>query len=636
MPRLFPSFLAVVLTGTPFCSGQNFSCTQTGSTVQWRVDRPIVKSAKTEYNNIIFRAGDRVSFGAGGCVQTGGSGKTWKRYKNPIPSNKYFGTIEIPDVLTLQPLRDINSTVIIPGNVPETHLVLGYVDDDYSDNGYWSPDRGNPPQCTIPGDAFVEITIQQSTISDACPKSLPKSFDVVIGEGGVDSNGFPINPDWGAQLPSTANQPPDADACHYAGNAGNPNPFDPKCTNFATAINAPTGFHRQVCGLSSSPAHGKPRAHFNWVPATFIAPIYWGSHQDPTIEDDDIDLWITPPHAAAITVGNKTQINGNTGIEVEFRMEETFRRFIRGAVAGWDEIVDAIDQEDNSQGGDPNGPHSKFDNRCAVVVGVLGLDCDHGCKSELHPAFVLALHTKDDPTDDTWLIFARNIGNEGYCSSKFEHLRLTDNRLAVVIPRPGAQLQKVLDSSRFFSALNNSSAQIEVSPSGANSPATVSFLFPADVPATPGQGEFILGELHLQWSNTATIQTGDRACGSSPSPFTMIRAAEFEETDGLLKLGIAREGEKRQRLKLQPPTALPIVPMSVPAPQPSPTPTPVPTPAPTVSKPLKIKVASLPVAGQTPSKLDAVEDPNQAAKQAKEREELCAGFSKKSAPAICK
>ena len=636
MMRMRVLLFAVILSGASICPGQDFSCKQTQTTVQWRIDRPNVKRAITEYKNIVFHAGDEVRINAGGCVQSGGSGKTWKRYKNPIPSNKYYGTIGIPDVLPLQPLRDVNNSVKIPSDVAETHLVLGYVDDVYSDNGYWSPDSGNPVQCTAQGDAFVEITIQQSQLFDACPKSLPKPFDVVEGEG-TDVNGFPINPLWGSQLASTANEPPDADVCHYAGGDS----FDPKCTNVSTTINAPVFLHKQVCERTTSPAHDKPRAHFNWEPATFIAPVFWSDHQDSTFKDDDIDLWITPPRAAGVTAGNETKINGNTAIEVEFRMQETLRRFIRGAVPAWDEIIDAIDQEDNSQGGDPNGPPAKFNNKCAVVIGVLGLDCDHGCKSELHPAYVLALHVHDDPADDTWLIFARNTGNEGYCSSKFVNLPLPSNRLSVLIPRPGAQFQKVLETSQFFSTLNNSTVQVEISPVNTNSPAAVIFEFPAQTPVTPEQAELIFGELHLQWNNAGTITIGDHACVTSPSVSTLIQTAESEETDGLDKLGITAKDKVRnqdlllmhdsnQNLLLMHERELQLqqgLLVATPAPQPTPL---------IARKPLQIKVLATPPVKRSALRLQNVADPNQVAKQAVERASLCAGFAPKNAPAICK
>jgi hypothetical protein len=41
-------------------------------------------------------------------------------------------------------------------------------------------------------------------------------------------------------------------------------------------------------------------------------------------------------------------------------------------------------------------------------------------KAELHPLYAIAIRRDFgfDPKDDVWLIFARNRGDEGFCSSK--------------------------------------------------------------------------------------------------------------------------------------------------------------------------------------------------------------------------
>ncbi|MBV9117603.1 MAG: hypothetical protein JOY63_09595, partial [Acetobacteraceae bacterium] len=56
---------------------------ETSATTVWRIDEPNVKQRATLYQQIKFISGDRISVDAGGCVQTGGHGRTWKRYVNP-------------------------------------------------------------------------------------------------------------------------------------------------------------------------------------------------------------------------------------------------------------------------------------------------------------------------------------------------------------------------------------------------------------------------------------------------------------------------------------------------------------------------------------------------------------------------
>ena len=66
---------------------------------QWRIEEPRVTQADTQFGQILFKPGDVVKLRAGGGVQTGGRGKTWKRYVNPSGPNSdhlYHGTVKLP------------------------------------------------------------------------------------------------------------------------------------------------------------------------------------------------------------------------------------------------------------------------------------------------------------------------------------------------------------------------------------------------------------------------------------------------------------------------------------------------------------------------------------------------------------
>jgi hypothetical protein len=114
-----------------------------GGTTVCSVNRPTVNQPLTRYDQVRFAPGDQVSISAGGCVQTGGVGATWKRYADPVDGDGlYYGTIYIP-FATLQPVSLLlfnGRTLTIPFTVSDPsqlYLRLGYVDDAYSDNGYW-------------------------------------------------------------------------------------------------------------------------------------------------------------------------------------------------------------------------------------------------------------------------------------------------------------------------------------------------------------------------------------------------------------------------------------------------------------------------------------------------------------------
>lgn len=145
-----------------------------------RIEQPTVSQRLTEYPNIRFQSGDRVRVSAGGCVQTGGSGRTWKRYVNPSGRNSdrlYHGLIEIPGATQgLERIENVlNRELVISAstNISQLFLRLGYEDDDFSDNGYWGHDNGTEDQCKGVGNAFVELSIERIPQAVAPPAPTP-------------------------------------------------------------------------------------------------------------------------------------------------------------------------------------------------------------------------------------------------------------------------------------------------------------------------------------------------------------------------------------------------------------------------------------------------------------------------------
>lgn len=137
----------------------------------WRIELPNVKQKETRYPQIVFVKGDKVSVDAGGCVQTGGKGLTWKRYVDPSGDNSnrlYHGLIAIPGVTNglvrllnfgLNSIHSLSATSTPGGVSGSSSLSLGYEDDGYSDNGYTAHDDGTGGQCTSGVNAFVVVSI---------------------------------------------------------------------------------------------------------------------------------------------------------------------------------------------------------------------------------------------------------------------------------------------------------------------------------------------------------------------------------------------------------------------------------------------------------------------------------------------
>lgn len=157
-----------------------------GQTTVYDILKPVVNAPNTNYPMIPLRPGDLVTIDARGCVQTGGSGETWKRYVMPVDfEGQYFGTATVPGgVVTLPNATTSDGTPLPPqtpiftligkeiriADAPSTdpacvarssaiHLQLRYVDDDYGDNGYWGRDFGTRFQCAVapPAEVLVQV-----------------------------------------------------------------------------------------------------------------------------------------------------------------------------------------------------------------------------------------------------------------------------------------------------------------------------------------------------------------------------------------------------------------------------------------------------------------------------------------------
>jgi hypothetical protein len=136
------------------------ACSTQSVPVECQVIEPTVNQPQTEYPAIEFSPGQHVVVQAGGCVQTGGSGLTWKRYVNPTPDvGLWYGTISIPGATNgLVPLSNVIGQSLTVG-VNGGPLNLGYVDNGYADNSYNFHDNGTNNQCKNVENAWVDIFI---------------------------------------------------------------------------------------------------------------------------------------------------------------------------------------------------------------------------------------------------------------------------------------------------------------------------------------------------------------------------------------------------------------------------------------------------------------------------------------------
>ena len=476
-------FLTVIWIGFATSPSSNanerVSCSSpTATRITCRIDEPTVTRRLTSYPQITFLAGDTVTVQAGGCVQTGGVGKTWKRYVNPSGSNSdrlYHGLIQIPGVNSdlVRIAGVITHPVVVPATIDPNNpnLRLGYEDDDYSDNGYSGHDDGTENQCQNVGDAFVALTIDRPGTHTG-GNGTPAPFDLVFTA--TDSNDFPLNPKWGwQQLHPGALPNADTQCFTLPGIFANA-----ACTTQSPSLDNPDGWNATWCGLGAQHSiHG----HVNWMPATWQGTIAWDGHSTPGT-DDDYNINVVPPAGEGLTVSSEGHIH------TEFDSDETIDHF---RTPWWQSFHDAVDKDDASA-------RAMIDGKFAIITGLTGLDCEHGCATELHPVYGIAIHIDDDPLDDTWAIFVRNWGDEGYCSQDDHPLDTAG--LTFFIPRAAASAVKLNTASTFLT--NSSDASGPSVSLVAGQGAMVAFGLP-----DPTKKARINGELHLQWATTPGTRT---------------------------------------------------------------------------------------------------------------------------------
>ncbi len=387
-------FAASFLLTHQLYSQENVSSTlsNNGNTITWTIKEPNVKKSSEAFYQIRFQKNDEIYITAGGCVQTGGHGQTWKRYVNPSGDNSayyYFAKIQIPGVTfgLVRMEQFLNRNLVFPLNPDESSfLILGYADDDYSDNGYWGHDDGTENQCKGVGNAWVQLIItHHATVPP--PPGAYRDFDVVAKD--LDENGFPVNPLWGKQANTNNNQSPDFKNFNE--------------TEYPIWKN--TGFW---CGM-----------HYNFMPITYLGQVNWEGHSNSVYDDDDYYGPIMRADRAMYSTSGEF-------LHWEFNSEET--------VDNWDETStwwnffhhNAVDYDDNEA-------KSHMNNDSAIIIGLLGIDGQHSNPIELHPVYAMFLQQQVVNFDNIFPVeatksnlvyhfFVRNWGDEGFCSNGQEDL----------------------------------------------------------------------------------------------------------------------------------------------------------------------------------------------------------------------
>jgi hypothetical protein len=430
--------LIFVMFTTPACAQRlDPRCGNRNATGQFNcvINAPIVNRAEAVVGDVLFAPNDIVYVNGEGCVQTGGSGNTWKRYVNPSGDNSdhlYHGLVRIPggklagtDVgNTLTRIKNVvGRPILVSGDVPIGALVLhlGYEDDNLNDNGYGGHDDGTEDQCkqdinpAFGGAAQVTITICRGVT--CVPPQSRYPFDVVSNT--QDPNGFLYNPHWSFQdRPGNHGKIPDTSLCHDFAKRDFGRPYRapnfPDCTDQSGLENVDT-----PATLSSNNAICLPYAatgssfagHVNWFPVTVEGNVGPITHESGIKADDDYDFSVVSDDDS----NGSLYSNSRHFLHVEFDSDETIDHF---ATTEWVKLKTMVDQGNTDQAAALFKGHT-------IMTGLFGLDGEHNLKSEMHPIFAMATRrdnapgeNPNDPSDEVWLIFVRNRGDEGFCSSQ--------------------------------------------------------------------------------------------------------------------------------------------------------------------------------------------------------------------------
>jgi hypothetical protein len=253
-----------------------------------------------------------------------------------------------------------------------------------------------------------------------------KDFD--LSSPDRDPNGAPDNPRWAPQVQPSRNLPPlSGSDC-----AKNSQPYQATCTDQSKSLveDQGTGITGALCTLFGDPS--SLNGHADWAVASAQGTIGWLNFA----ADWDYNLMLLPDHEYGLTVNNNSlSSDGERYIEVEFDSREFDGRFR----TGWWQDFARLASEGTSSGdysGIVNHVHAGPGLPYGVVYGIFGIDCEHGCRSEFHPAYAVAIELDESKQSNTWAIFARNWGDEGFCSHLDHELDLTSTAQAIHLVLP--------------------------------------------------------------------------------------------------------------------------------------------------------------------------------------------------------
>jgi hypothetical protein len=262
---------------------------------------------------------------------------------------------------------------------------------------------------------LLQLLIGNLFLIPGCQPVVHKNMDIVSSGTGlnIDYNGLLKNPIWGIIANNMPNQVSPPNPCNFCPCKNT----DPNAWKSATNC---TGQEVSYVGEFTCGGNG----HLNYFPVTYEGSIYFEDHS-PSYADDDYNFILCRNDKALYTSVKPA------GIMTEFDSDETVD-YWDNTQTWWDNFHHNVVDESQDQA------REALKGNYAIVIGLAGLDDEHGGFTELHPVYAMFIHVKDDPNDDKWAFFVRNWGNQGWCGDEDQLFRndLTseNNKIRIVIP----------------------------------------------------------------------------------------------------------------------------------------------------------------------------------------------------------
>ncbi|HET7785796.1 MAG TPA: hypothetical protein VFL36_07485 [Myxococcales bacterium] len=233
-----------------------------------------------------------------------------------------------------------------------------------------------------------------------------RSYDLVPRN--YDPNGFSLDPEFGwwfnrRMKCGGGGEDPDPSACswRFQKDAVLPQGLD-ACNTRLLDPDLSDHWSTWLVGITCSDSPLLYTGHLNWGEAYGGAVTYGGtlSWQEYATNDHDLNFYFEPENGPSPGFA--------IGVEID-------QRDVAGFHAPW-----FVGLNEAVFKGGRKAPAAWVGRRKAVVTGLLGIDAEHlsarSLNVELHPVFAMAVQTATTAKREVWTLFARDGGNEGFCS----------------------------------------------------------------------------------------------------------------------------------------------------------------------------------------------------------------------------